>query len=666
MGLAPSTAGAAVPAWTTYHHDSARSGIDPDSTSPVTPTQVWQTPALDGQIWGQPLIYGSRVYVATENDTVYALDFSTGSVVWQTHLATPVTASQLCGGDIDPTVGITGTPVIDPSTGRIYVVADTEDTPGTVAHEMYALNLSDGSVAVGPVGVDPPGSTPKDQLQRPALALDAGKVIIGYGGNNSDCGSYHGWLVAVPEGGGSLQTFEVDGQPGDSQGAIWGSGNGPAIDSSGDAWAASGNGNSGSTFDYSESVLRIDPSMNLVDYWAPSDWSTLDGSDADLGSTMPLLLSDGVVFEIGKQGIGYLLSQSHLGGEGANPVYSASVCNGSWGGGIFVNGVLYVSCADGMHALKLNTTNDTFAPLAGWTVNPNAVAPPIYAGGLIWSTGSSANPSPGESDLSALNPTTGVTVFSANLNGFEHFASPSAAGGRLFIANNDATAPGDDVTAFQIAMAAPPSPTKVSVSSSSNPALIRQPVTLTATVAPAPDAGTVAFTDGGTPITGCRAVAVSDSTGRASCTTSFTIRGSHAIAARYSGDAYYASAAGSLTQSVISKLPAISRLRVRVVHRRLRVSLTLSEPARLTVVVWRLVPGRTVHGRCRTAARHGRRCTRSVMKLRFHVNARAGADRFRPRMRALSPGRYLVTVVAVAAHGGRSPRSSRTITVPRR
>jgi polyvinyl alcohol dehydrogenase (cytochrome) len=672
VGALPATARAAVPAWTTYHHDGARSGIDPDSTSPVTPTQAWQTPALDGEIWGQPLVYGSRVYVATENDTVYALDFSTGAVVWHKHLATPVDASQLCGGDIDPTVGITSTPAIDPSTGRIYVVADTEenDDASTIAHEMYALNLSDGSVAVGPVNVDPPGApsgdTPANQLQRQSLALDAGKIIIGYGGNDSDCGNYHGWLVAAPENGsGPPSAFEVDSQSGDSQGAIWGSGNAPAIDSSGDVWTATGNGNSGSTFDYGDSVLKLGPSMNLLDWWAPSDWQSLDSSDLDLGSSVPLLLPDGLVFEIGKQGIGYLLSQSHLGGEGANPLHSASVCSGSWGGGIYVGGVIYVACSDGMYALKLDTTTKTFAPLAGWSVNSNAVAPPIFAGGLVWSTGSSANSQTGL--LSAINPTTGATMFSANLNGFEHFATPSAAGGLLFVANNTSSG-GDQVTAYRIAKTPPPSATKMSVASSSNPAAAGERVTLTATVAPTPDAGTVAFTDGGKTIAGCGAVPVSAATVRATCTTSFKTKGSRAIVAKYSGDAYYLAASGSLTQSVTATLPppSISHLRVRVVRRKLRLSVTLSEPARLTVVVWKLVPGRRLDRRCRPRARHGRRCTATVMKLRFHLNARGGASRFRPRMRALAPGRYLVTVIAIGSDGARSRQHAAVVAVPRR
>jgi len=677
----PGVARAAIPSWTTYHHDAGRSGIDPDSTSPLPPNQmgqIWQTSALDGAIWGQPLVYGSRVYVATENDTVYALNAATGAVVWQTHLATPVDAGQLCGGDITPTVGITSTPVIDPTTGRIYVVADTEeeDNSASIAHEMFALNLSDGSVAVGPVPVDPPGSTHADQLQRASLALDAGKVIIGYGGNDSDCGNYHGWLVAVPEAGGSLQTFEVDSQSGDSQGAIWGAGNAPAIDSSGDLWVATGNGNS-TNFDYSESVIKLDSNLNMLDFWAPSDWSYLDNNDLDLGSTMPLLLPDGLIFEIGKQGVGYLLSASSLGGEDGTPVYSHSVCNGSWGGGIYYNGVIYVACSDGMYALALNTANQTFAPLSTWTVDSNGISPPIFAGGLIWSADYN------DGYLYGLDPSTGAETFvSANLNGFEHFASPSAGGGRLFVANQTAST-GDQVTAFQIANPPAASPTAETLGSSANPSAVGQAVTLTATVSPIPDAGTVAFTDGGATIAGCGTVGVNIASGQATCTTMFSAPGQHSILAAYSGDAYYSGSSASLSQDVTSSPPSpggsspgpgaaptvvllISHLRAGVVRRKLRLSLVLSAPAKVTIVLSRTLSGRLVGRRCRARATRGRRCTIALRKATFRMSGKQGQNTLGPRMRALAPGRYSVTVTAVDAAGARSKRYTATFLVRRR
>lgn len=650
--LIPATALAAVPSWTTYHRDGARSGVDPDSSAAVPPTQAWQSGALDGAIYGEPLVYGSRVYVATENDTVYALDSGSGAIVWHTHVATAVDAGQLPCGNIAPTVGITSTPVIDPATGRIYVVADTWDgsNPATIAHAMYGLDLSSGSIAVGPVPVDPPGSTHTDQLQRNALALDAGKVIIGYGGNSGDCGSYHGWLVAVPEGGGALQTFEADSRPGDSQGAIWGSGNAPALDAQGNVWISTGNGDeSGSgSFDFSESVVKLDSNLTLLDWWAPSDWASLDSSDLDIGSTEPLLLPGGLVFEIGKDGTGYLLDASNLGRTDTGPpVFSQPVCAGSWGGGIYYNGVIYVACADGMYALALDTTNRTFTPLPSWSVDGNAISPPIEAGGLIWSADYNG------SNLYGLDPSTGAETFvSGNLNGFEHFATPSAAGGLLFIANQSASS-GDQVTAFRIAGTPPPSATSIRLTPSANPAVVGHAVTFTAAVTPAPDGGSIAFTAGGAPIAGCESVAPSFA-GVASCTVSFSKSGAHAVTAAYSGDSYYSGSSQSLTETVMPPPPRISHLIVHVVRGKLQIKLTLSRAAMLIIVIDRLVPGRIRHRHCVAGAHHGARCTALKRAAKLKLHSRAGRRRLKPHMRSLARGRYEITITAVAANGQRS------------
>jgi outer membrane protein assembly factor BamB len=661
LPAAGGTALAAVPAWTTYRHDAARSGIDPDSGSPVTPTQAWQSVALDGAIYGQPLIYQSRVYVATEDDTVYALDSATGAIVWQRHVATPVPSGQLPCGDISPTVGITSTPVIDPATGRIYVVADTWDG-SNINHEMYALNLSDGSVGVGPIGVDPPGVDHAAALQRTSVALAAGKVIIGYGGNAGDCPTYYGWLVAAREDGtGGLQTFQVDHATG--EGAIWASGNAPPVDSAGNIWTSTGNGSGG--WDYQESVIKLDSNLNVLDHWTPSTWASLDSNDADIGSSMPLLLPGNLVFQIGKQGVGYLLNATSLGGggsaSGGTPVYSASVCSGSWGGAIYVNGVIYVTCSNGLHALSLNLSAKTFSALSGWAVNASVNGPPMYAGGLVWAVDWNG------STLYGLNPSTGATAASFNLNGFEHFTTPSAAGGLLFVANNDAVANGDDVTAIRIATTSPASQTSTSLSTSANPAGANQALTLTATVAPAPDAGTVAFTDGGQVISGCGAVPVSVTTGQASCAARFGSTGQHAIVGSYSGDAYYLASSGSLQQTIAqapggpngTATPVISHLKVKVFHRQLRISLVLSTGAKLTVVVSKLVPGHMVHHRCRAGGRRGRRCRAAVRKATFARPGRSGRNSFAPRMRALPSGTYAVTVTAISPDGRRSkPRTA--------
>jgi outer membrane protein assembly factor BamB len=447
LGAGTASAIAGVPSWSTYHHDSGRSGIDPDSTSPVAPTQVWQTsPALDGLIWGQPLVYGSRVYVATENDTIYALNAATGAVVWQRSLGSPVPAGDLPCGDISPAVGITSTPAIDPASRRLYAVADVL-AGGAPQHQLVALNVNTGTPIAGfPVAVDPPGQDPKAVLQRGALALDGGRVIIPYGGNDGDCSTYHGWLVSVAESGAGTQpTFEVDAGSGESRGAIWGAGDGPALDSAGHLFVSTGNGSS-TTPNLQESVVELDAGLNVLAHWTASNWKTLDASDTDLGSSEPLPLPGGLMFVAGKDGIGRLVSATAL--STAGQVFSARVCGsgGVYGASLYRGGVIYVPCAGGLTAIALSATGaPSFTPVSGFSAPVGASGPPIFAGGLIWSTGWRST-----GILYGLDPATGAARSQTSLGAFEHFATPSAGGSRLFVAV------GSTVTALTIAALPPP------------------------------------------------------------------------------------------------------------------------------------------------------------------------------------------------------------------
>ncbi len=183
--------------WTVYHGDPAGQGVAATPGRVNTPFQKWASPALDGQIYGEPLVLAGRVYVATENDTVYALSATTGKVAWARHLAAPVPASSLPCGDITPRVGITGTPVIDPARAEIFVVAD-EETRGRPAHVLAGLSTATGRVEMTR-NVDPPGADTAALLQRTGLALAGGRVVFGFGGNDGDCATYRGRVVSVPE-----------------------------------------------------------------------------------------------------------------------------------------------------------------------------------------------------------------------------------------------------------------------------------------------------------------------------------------------------------------------------------------------------------------------------------------------------------------------------------
>jgi outer membrane protein assembly factor BamB len=649
---AAAPASAAIPAWTTYHHDAARSGIDPDSSTPVSPTQLWQTPTLQGHIWGQPLIYGSRVYVATEHDQVYALDAATGRVLWQRSAGSPVPSGELACGDIDPEVGITSTPVIDPATNKIYVVAANWDG-SAVSRRLIGFDLTSGA-PTSPRNVDPPGQAPKDVLQRASLALDGNEIVIGYGGNDGDCGTYHGWLVAAREDGtGPLLSYQVSpptaADPGSYGGAIWGAGSAPAIDASGYIYAATGNGFGTSSYNGSESVLKLDGSLHLVDHWAPKNWAALDASDTDLGSSEPLPLPGGMLFQTGKDGNGYLLRSAALGGTGAVPAAQLHICSGgSFGGGVYFFGTIYVACSDGLRAVSVNTSTPSLSLKPGWTVTGPAIGPPIVAGGLVWVVGW------GGGELFGLDPSSGAVRFSENLGSFMHFASPSAGGGSLFVANDN------QVTALRIARPPAPASTATTLASSANPSPSGATVTLTATIAPAPDSGTVSFADGAATLAGCAAVAVSPATGRATCTTTFGKSGAHAIVASYSGDASLAGSRSAALRQVVAtaggkrgKPPTLTALSLtastfRVGHgTTLRV--TLSERATLVVAIEQLLPGRRPAGRA---------------KLKFR--ARRGRDHFRLALARLAPGRYIANVTARDAAGRVSIRRSVRFTLTRR
>jgi polyvinyl alcohol dehydrogenase (cytochrome) len=551
-GLA-GAASAGVPAWTTYRHDAARSGIDPDSAHPVTPVQAWQTEGLDGELYGQPLVYGAHVYVATENDTVYELNSVTGAVVWSRHLGTPEPSSDAPCGNISPSIGITSTPVIDPAANRIYAVGAVLRS-GAVHHELFALNLSSGKEASGfPVMVDPTypsGGSAVNQLQRTGLALDHGRVLIGYGGNAGDCNTYWGWLVSAPATGqGALDSFKVD--PDYRAGAIWGSGNSPPIDSSGNVLIATGNGigNSSSDPEYGDAVVKLSPLSAVLGWWAPTNWRALDSSDLDLGSGMPALLPAGYLVEVGKDGSAYLLGDANL-GHVSSPIHQLSgYCSGgSWGGSVYepVNRTLYTACSSGLAAAAVGSGQPpSLVSKSGFSTSSSATGPPMIAGGRVWATHWRS------ATLFGLDMSSGATRSDLPIpeagSEVNHFSVPSAGGGRLFVAS------GDQVTAFRIALAPPKSRTTTSLHSSSNPAHVSRAVTLSASVTPSPDAGSISFHRGSEIIPGCSRIPVSAATaGRAVCRRAFTSRGRRRLTATYSGDAFYTNSRSAvLVESVV-------------------------------------------------------------------------------------------------------------------
>jgi hypothetical protein len=327
------------PAFT--HTNLAQLRTDPSFVSPI-----WTGPVLS-----QPLYFidaatsQTALIVTTESNEIYAISPTTGSVVWSVStLVPPIDAAtyMVAPGTI-PTIGITGTPVIDPVARVMYLAAGT-----VVASEphwqMFAIDLDDGSTIAGwPADLDglpmtlANGTnatfTSNSQVQRGSLVLLDGVVYAPFGGTGNDFGTYHGVVIAVPTANPSAASAWATSAY--SGAGIWGP-SGVASDGT-SLFVATGNGNADGLTrptlwnnSNSDAVLRLIPGSLLTfsgaatDYFAPSDpaqdWYTDDEDDLDLGSSGVVLFDASasspsqLAFAIGKTNNAYLLDRANLGG----------------------------------------------------------------------------------------------------------------------------------------------------------------------------------------------------------------------------------------------------------------------------------------------------------------------------------------------------------------
>jgi outer membrane protein assembly factor BamB len=464
---------AAVSVWPTYHLDQGRGANDTSDGnlgSNVGAAPAW-TANLDGAVYAEPLVSGNQVLVATENDTVYSLDSVTGNVNWSRHLGTPVPNSHLPCGNIDP-VGITGTPVFDVNTGVLFAVVQTWDgaLQSSIAYKLYGLDIANsGNPVVNGVGITPndPAFPVRYQIQRSALAITNGRVVVTYGGRSGDCnppgGAYHGWVVAIGENGTGLISRNVTAT--NIMGGIWASA-GASTDANGDLYVATGNGDgSSANAGYSDSVVRLSKTdLSILGNFTPANWATENANDEDLGSHGPLQLSGNYLYQIGKASTGYIIDRTALNGASAAAtdtglVFSASLPCSGFGGSAYdpAADVIYSTCTGGVLALQVHRGA---ANCAGgkaacfttlWQGPSDASAPPILAGGRVWVRNNTFNQA-GTPKLYGLNATTGAVAqtLTNGITSSVHFGTPTAAGGRLYIAGdntivafgNACTAPG--------------------------------------------------------------------------------------------------------------------------------------------------------------------------------------------------------------------------------
>src|SRR5712672_2589933 len=289
---------------------------------------------ISGNVYAQPLYIeggpnGPMVIAVTESNNVYALNATTGLPIWsRTDIGPPVQTTP-CGG-FNPT-GITGTPVVDLASRRLFFDALINGSP--TKHFIYALNVDTGLTTPGwPVDLNATvvyNGIPFVSLaqeQRGGLALVNGIVYSSYSGYVGDCGNYHGWVVGVDIN----NPTNVHGWATTAMGGgIWGHG-GVASDGT-NMFVVTGNTfNTGGNWMGGEAIIRLQAGPLFSDFWAPTNWFSLDGSDTDLGGVsatvvdVPGATPSQLVLALGKDSNAYLVNRNNLGGING-PVYQANV-----------------------------------------------------------------------------------------------------------------------------------------------------------------------------------------------------------------------------------------------------------------------------------------------------------------------------------------------------
>jgi hypothetical protein len=336
---------------TTQHNDRERTGSNLQETV-LSPANVKAATfgllakfAVDDQVYSQPLLvtdvkvkdasFGTGthdlVYVTTVNNSVYAFDANEPAAtkpVWHVNFGAPANLYDAKFGclDINGSMGIIGTPVIDKDRGALYVVALTRTGSG-FTQRLHALDLATGAdLDHSPVVIAAPAFDPLMENQRPALLLANGTVYVGYA-SHCDKEPYHGFLLAY-DAKTLAQTAVLNTSPKGGQASIWQSGQAPAADADGNIYVVTGNGTWNGTTDFSESFLKLTPSLKLLDWFTPTNHQHLDEVDNDLDSSGATLIpGTNSVVGGGKEGVLYTLDTrrlGHLGDEHAIDHFQAT------------------------------------------------------------------------------------------------------------------------------------------------------------------------------------------------------------------------------------------------------------------------------------------------------------------------------------------------------
>jgi len=504
----------------TYHGDNARTGADLQETA-LTPATVNAADfgkvgflAVDGKVDAQPLYLSNVaipgqgthnvVYVATENDSVYAFDAQTGALLWQDSAhggsqallgpgETTVPDTDYHSGQITPIIGITSTPVIDPATGSLYVVAMSKATvAGTAVYyqRIHALNLQTGVDVVPPHAIDRaisfPGAgpggdgtrvsfDPRQYSERAALTLSNGVIYTGWT-SHADEAPYTGWVIGFRAdnlGLASVLNVNPNGTPAASNavvssgGSFWNSGAGFAADASGNLFNISGNGPfDPSVGDYGDSYLRLSTAngLTVADYFTPHNQQVLTDQDLDLASSGLLLLPDikdasgnplQLAVGAGKEGTIYVVDRNDLGKFNATTDRVHQEIAGALGGAEFgspayFNGTVYFG-AVGSHLRAFPIANGLLATSAssqsaesfGYPGTSPTVSADGIRGGIVWAAENGPTGVLHAYDANNL----AVELYDSNQAGARDqfgagnkFITPMVANGRVYVGTTDGVA----------------------------------------------------------------------------------------------------------------------------------------------------------------------------------------------------------------------------------
>ncbi|HZR96660.1 MAG TPA: choice-of-anchor D domain-containing protein, partial [Gaiellaceae bacterium] len=490
----------ATPGDATMAGDNLRTGWYPDqpSLSPQVVSggtfgQIFST-TVQGQVYAQPVVAQNTLLVATEANWIYGLDPVNGGTRWSRNLGQPFDPTDVSCGDLSPTVGVTGTPVVDGATGTEYLFAKVYDGPGktNVNWYLHAVDVQTGVERAGfPVKITGTAQNnpsiafnAKFELQRPGLLLLDGVVYAAFGGH-CDRLPYWGWVVGVSTQGQIKAMWATPSTSGNG-GGIWQSGGGIVSDGPGQLLVVTGNGMGGGTppsptpgksppGNLAQSVVRLgvrgDGSLAATDFFAPYDAAFLDTTDADLGSGGPVELpapyfgtpqTPHLMVQVGKAGYVFILDADNLGGMAQGPNGSDLVVNrfGPLPNGLWAKpavwpgdgGWVYMAFRDGLKSFKYGLDGNGRPTLTQRTAT-NEVFAFGSSAGVVTSDGTTSGsallwaiycPNDGTGTNAQLRAYDTVPVgtslrlrFSAPIGTASKFALPGVANGRIYVGTRD-------------------------------------------------------------------------------------------------------------------------------------------------------------------------------------------------------------------------------------